>query len=401
MLRNRSLTNSLTALVFLVTCGSIDARPQGAPAAPQQVKGISQATTGKHWYGGPDLNDPKLNLSDDQKKEIIEIYDLFHSQIQELLSNSSISQNDKLQKRQQLLDDRQRQIETVIPADRLTAWREMQNDWTEMQERKAHQAASGAGAATGTAYLQGRNTAYLVSVDSNGKQTLVPNSLAGDIQITERNPYYSGGNLWRSGVFKIVNGQLVVANGSYNRIVQGIYWADFSFPGTSDANGNATTDETDLMMASANGNQEAVQALLDTEADVNAKTANGGTALMAASEKGNRGVVRALLEGKADVNAGSSNGITALIIASANGHPEVVRALLDAKADVNAKTVNGYTALMASSQYGHQDVVTVLLNAQANVNAMQNDGTTALKWASKTGHREVVRLLKKAGAAGH
>jgi hypothetical protein len=401
MLRNQSLTNSLMALLFLATWGSIDARSQGAPPAPTDLGARSQTSPAKHSYQGPDLNDATLGLSEEQKTKILEIYDAMTLRILEVSRDSSLSQKDKMLRWQQLRDDRQRQIEAVIPADRLTAWREMQKDWKEMREQKARQAASGARTPLGTAYLQGRNTAYLVSVDGNGKQVIVPNSLAGDIQITEQNPYYSAGKLWRSGIFKIVNGQLVVANGSYNRILGAIFWADFSFHGTSDANGNTTTDETDLMMAATDGNQKVVQALLDAGVDVNTKTADGGTALMAASEKGDQQVMRALLEAKADANAKSSNGITPLIIASANGHPEAVRALLDARADVNAKTVHGFTALMAASQYGRQDVVMVLLNAQANVNAMQNDGTTALKWASKNGHKEVVRLLKKAGAAGH
>jgi ankyrin repeat protein len=65
---------------------------------------------------------------------------------------------------------------------------------------------------------------------------------------------------------------------------------------------------------------------------VNAQAGDGGTALMLASQNGHQEVVRALLGAQADVNAKAGNGATALMLASKNGHQEVVQLLKSAGA---------------------------------------------------------------------
>jgi serine/threonine-protein phosphatase 6 regulatory ankyrin repeat subunit B len=50
-------------------------------------------------------------------------------------------------------------------------------------------------------------------------------------------------------------------------------------------------------MASQEGHQEVVRALLHAKADVNAKTVDGATALMMALQEGHHGVVQLLKNG--------------------------------------------------------------------------------------------------------
>jgi serine/threonine-protein phosphatase 6 regulatory ankyrin repeat subunit B len=52
-----------------------------------------------------------------------------------------------------------------------------------------------------------------------------------------------------------------------------------------------------------------------------------------ASQNGHQEVVRALLDAKADVNAKAGDGDTALMMASQNGHQEVVQLLKSVGAD--------------------------------------------------------------------
>ncbi len=226
MLRNQSSTNSLMALLFLGTCGRVGARPQDAPAAPPQVEANSQMSSAKHSYQGPDLNDPKLTLSDDQKTKILEIYDAISLRIQEVSKDSSISLKDKMLRWQQLRDERQRQIEAVIPADRLTAWREMQ----EQRARQVHvnpipcpiappaqeRATSSSPRTVGhniTGYVKrvydpfaGLDFTYRVSFD-NGQE--IDSDLQGRTCLTGE--YSWNGTVWPAGKsFAIIGGHLAV-----------------------------------------------------------------------------------------------------------------------------------------------------------------------------------------------
>ncbi len=94
--------------------------------------------------------------------------------------------------------------------------------------------------------MQGRDTAYLVHSDINGKETVVSGSLTGNTQITAQNAYSSGPNLWGSGTFKVIDGHLVVVNGSFKGSGRGGAGLDFTYSGTSDENGKMTIDPTSL-----------------------------------------------------------------------------------------------------------------------------------------------------------
>jgi len=186
---------------------------------------------------------------------------------------------------------------------------------------------------------------------------------------------------------------------------------------------------TALGRASASGNAEIVQALLDAHASVDARQVNENTPLTIASARGHVDVVRILLAAKADVGAVDENGYSSLMLASANGHGEVARVLLAAKADVNARARDGSTALMLAMYRGRAetaqrqqravvallaapgdspqrtistrriDVVRTLLSAGADAGARDSTGRTALMLAEQNGHAEVADLVRSATAA--
>ena len=125
-----------------------------------------------------------------------------------------------------------------------------------------------------------------------------------------------------------------------------------------------------LIMASASGQTQVAQLLIDNGADVNwqGKVDSDFTALQAASSRGYQGIVQLLLERGADVNLVDDEHKTPLHIASLKGHRETVQLLLEGGADVNAASAVHGTPLQLASICGHLEVVRLLLEKGADVN---------------------------------
>jgi cytohesin len=100
--------------------------------------------------------------------------------------------------------------------------------------------------------------------------------------------------------------------------------------------------ETALMMAAAEGAEEAVAALLVAGADVAVQQREKlVTALHVAAYHGHAGVVGQLLGAGAALGAQDANGHSPLHLACAAGHVDVVAALLKAGADVSLQDKKG------------------------------------------------------------
>lgn len=160
---------------------------------------------------------------------------------------------------------------------------------------------------------------------------------------------------------------------------------------------------TPLTRAAAAGHIEAVHLLIRQGANVNASGGVGRHVLLLAAwheaEHGDRGIVRALLDAGAEMNQTSCWGETALFGAASftNGLP-TVRLLLTRGADVNIANQAGWTPLMQAALDGSAGIVRELLSHKPDLDAKDQDGKTALDLAVQYQHADVVQLLAEAGA---
>ena len=110
----------------------------------------------------------------------------------------------------------------------------------------------------------------------------------------------------------------------------------------------------------------------------------GRTLLMMASSDGEEALLAALLARGASVDQQDSEGGTALQFASLECHTAVVAALLERGASVDLQDNDGGTALMFASQENSPTVVRQLLAAGADPSLCDEDGDTAADWARAT-----------------
>jgi ankyrin repeat protein len=91
----------------------------------------------------------------------------------------------------------------------------------------------------------------------------------------------------------------------------------------------------------------------------------GLSELMLASAEGNMQRVQDLLNYGVEINATSLSRSTALMYAVRNNHLNVAKALIDAGADINAKSDKKSTALSIASKFGHSEIASYLKQKQA------------------------------------
>ena len=161
----------------------------------------------------------------------------------------------------------------------------------------------------------------------------------------------------------------------------------------------ATSDPA-LVVATRDGDFEAVRALLAKNVDVNESARDGATALLWAVHNSDVRMVRALIAAGANFAKANRYGVNPLLEASRTGDTPIIAELLKAGADVR-KSVHpeGETPLMAASRTGRLDAVELLLEARSDPNAAESyQKQTALMWAAEEGHVDVVNALLAAGA---
>ncbi|KAF5558563.1 ankyrin repeat-containing protein [Fusarium mexicanum] len=121
------------------------------------------------------------------------------------------------------------------------------------------------------------------------------------------------------------------------------------------------------------GSDNLLNLLLEHGADPNAPCAkHGNTPLSKAAGRGHVQAIEKLLEFNADPSLVSKRGFTPLSRAAQNGHALAVRKLLDSNADPNQENHEGETALHICSAGGHVSCIEELVTHGASLNSLMH-----------------------------
>ena len=130
---------------------------------------------------------------------------------------------------------------------------------------------------------------------------------------------------------------------------------------------------------------EVLQAIISHSVNVNATNKRNTTALMIACFKGNKDAVNVLLNAEADPNIADAHGDTILHYTALNYWCiDVLRVIISQVVDVNATNKKNVTALMNACVDENEDAINVILNAGADLNIADADGDTCLHYAVQT-----------------
>jgi len=182
--------------------------------------------------------------------------------------------------------------------------------------------------------------------------------------------------------------------------------------------------QTPLMLAAAQGHQEACRMLLHVGADLHTIDLKGRNALHYAAAQGHQEACQVLLKGGADLQTLDLNGRNALHLAARNGQSVIVK--IFAERDTTKELVKsdnkkdgGKTALHYAAEKGSKVVVEELIKQMKNIstyaaalNEVKNlfgtqtqpidsktsDGKTALMIAAELGHHDICKVLLEADA---
>ncbi|KAK7490959.1 hypothetical protein BaRGS_00017831 [Batillaria attramentaria] len=150
---------------------------------------------------------------------------------------------------------------------------------------------------------------------------------------------------------------------------------------------------TPLHVASAHGQNDVTEILLQRGADVNALTSLEWTPLHLASENGHVRVANILLALGAHVNVQEKRGWSPLHLASCRGHARMADVLLQRGARVDMRKAFEWTPLHLASFYGRSETARVLLQHGATVDAEMASGATPLYLANRHGHLNTTNVL--------
>ena len=160
-------------------------------------------------------------------------------------------------------------------------------------------------------------------------------------------------------------------------------------------------DASPLMYAVWSGNVEAINLLLDHGANPHAKMQIGGqipaTPLLLATIQGETEAVAALLARGVDVNEPDEQGMSPLTDTAINNDAAVARVLLAHGAKVDSVDELSMTPIMhaASVDFGDTAMVELLLASGADRTIKSKDGLTALDMAEKYGHKAIADILRR------
>ena len=200
---------------------------------------------------------------------------------------------------------------------------------------------------------------------------------------------------------------------------------------TSDQN------KTNLLIAVAENNTQAVAKILETNPDLEIKDTEGRTPLMIAAYNGENNIAAMLISAGANVNTQDNKHNSPFLYAGAEGNVELLNLGLKNGADFKIFNRYGGTALIPAAEKGHLEIVKILtkvpdypinhinklgwtalleavilsnksttqtaivktlVEAGANLNIADKDGVTTLQHAKNKRLKEIVAILENAGA---
>ncbi|KAH0620404.1 hypothetical protein JD844_020813 [Phrynosoma platyrhinos] len=135
------------------------------------------------------------------------------------------------------------------------------------------------------------------------------------------------------------------------------------------------------MTACERKNAEAVQMLLQYNADANHRCNRGWTALHEAVARNDLDIIELLIKGGVKIDATNCYGITSLFVAAESG------------ADINTQASDKASALFEAAKNGHEKIVEFLLSQGADANKANKNGLLPIHMASKKGYYEIVKML--------
>ena len=199
----------------------------------------------------------------------------------------------------------------------------------------------------------------------------------------------------------------------------------------------ANQNKTNLLIALAENNTEAVAKILEKNPDLELKDNEGRTPLMIAAYNEANNIAAMLISAGANVNTQDNRQNSPFLYAGAEGNVELLNLGLKNAADFKIFNRYGGTALIPAAEKGHLEIVKILtkvpdfpinhinklgwtalleavilskksatqtaivktlVEAGANLNIADKDGVTTLQHAKNKSLKEIVAILINAGA---
>ncbi len=159
--------------------------------------------------------------------------------------------------------------------------------------------------------------------------------------------------------------------------------------GSSESSGLAIDPDAALRTALEASDNEAIKRALEEGANPNPQ--DGYAPLIAATALGDREHVELLLEAGADPSKGVTNQPPPLFLAISFADEGLVEILLEAGADPNAKFEG--TPLLSAAVLTSEGIAELLFNAGARADAQDEAGTTPIELAAVTGKERLLELF--------
>jgi len=153
---------------------------------------------------------------------------------------------------------------------------------------------------------------------------------------------------------------------------------------------------TGLRQSEVKGHADTIKSRIEQDEDINSRNIRGQTPLHLATSEGNNDAVQLLLESGAEADAVTTNsGCTSLHYAASLGHVELCELLVRYGADPDAQTARLGTPLHLAVSRGHPEVVSLLLKYRARLDIRDKNGMTPLQQAETIKKSEIVTLIKQ------